>query len=146
MNHSKYQTEVDETDLQILHHLVENAARSNKEIGTLVHLSGQAVGLRIRKLQDMGVIEGYTLRCNTAKLGQQIQAFVTLYMNSASGHSAFLAFVKERQWVQEVHRISGEGCYWMRVHTSTMAELNTLMEQLLPYGNFKISLSIEQCK
>lgn len=143
MNYSKYQTEVDEMDLQILQHLVENSARSNKEIGTLVHLSGQAVGLRIRKLQDMGVIEGYTLRCNTTRLGQ-IQAFVTLYMNTASGHHTFLAFIKEQPQVQEVHRISGEGCYWIRVYTATMTELNTLMDQLLPYGNFKINLSIEQ--
>ncbi|MEW4370664.1 Lrp/AsnC family transcriptional regulator [Paenibacillus kandeliae] len=146
MNLSKYMLEADEVDLRILHHLIENSARSHKEIGELVHLSGQAVGQRIRKLHDLGIIEGYTVKWNPAALGQGIQGFVILYMNSASSHSAFLEHVHQQEAVYEVHRISGEGCYWMRVHAASLSDLNRLLDSLLTYGNYKLSLSVEQFK
>ncbi|WP_411343238.1 Lrp/AsnC family transcriptional regulator [Paenibacillus sp. WLX1005] len=146
MNLSNYMLGADEVDLRILHELIANSARSHKDIGELVHLSGQAVGQRIRKLQDMGVIEGYTVKWNPAALGQGIQGFVILYMNSASSHSSFLEHVRQQDAVHEVHRISGEGCYWMRVHAASMSDLNQLLDSLLQYGNFKLSLSVEQFK
>lgn len=46
---------IDATDLRILQILIQDAKRSNKEIGEEVHLTGQAVGARVRKLQDMGL-------------------------------------------------------------------------------------------
>ena len=58
---------IDEVDLRILNYLLKDATQSHKAIGQLVHLTGQAVGARVRKLQDLGVIEGYTLRWNPEK-------------------------------------------------------------------------------
>lgn len=48
--------------------------------------------------------------------------------------------------IAELHRVSGEGCYWMRVRISTPAELNDILDELLRYGNYKLSLSISQVK
>lgn len=53
---------IDEVDLRILRFLLEDATRPHKDIGQQVHLTGQAVGARVQKLKDIGVIEGYTLR------------------------------------------------------------------------------------
>jgi Lrp/AsnC family transcriptional regulator, leucine-responsive regulatory protein len=47
--------ELDEIDMRILAFLLENFTRSYKEIGTLVHMTGQAVGLRVRRLQERRV-------------------------------------------------------------------------------------------
>ena len=73
---------IDEIDLAILQALMRNALLTHKEIGEVVHLTGQAVGARVRKLQDLGVIEGYTLRWNPAKIGLTIHAFLIVFMNS----------------------------------------------------------------
>lgn len=137
---------IDAIDLQILQCLLEDALRSNKEIGQHVHLTGQAVGARVRKLQDMGVIEGYTVRWNPEKLGQSVHAFITVFMKSSSAHQSFLSFVQSSERVIETHRVSGEGCYWMRVRALTPADLNTFLDELLQYGNYKVSLSIGQVK
>lgn len=48
---------LDATDLQILGIMLEDASLSFKEIGGMVHLTGQAVGSRVRRLQDLGVIK-----------------------------------------------------------------------------------------
>lgn len=70
---------VDDTDIRILQILIQDAKRSHKEIGEAVHLTGQAVGARVRKLQDLGVIEGYTVKWNPERLGLGLQAFVTVF-------------------------------------------------------------------
>ena len=59
---------IDDTDIRILQILIQDAKRSHKEIGEEVDLTGQAVGARVRKLQDLGVIEGYTVKWNPERL------------------------------------------------------------------------------
>jgi Lrp/AsnC family leucine-responsive transcriptional regulator len=137
---------IDEVDLHILNYLLEDATQSYKAIGQLVHLTGQAVGARVRKLQDLGVITGHTLRWNPDKIGQVVHAFVTVFMKSNTAHQSFQSFVQQNDKVAETHRVSGEGCYWMRVRVGTPIELNVFLNELLKYGNYKVSLSISQLK
>ncbi|WP_433751445.1 Lrp/AsnC family transcriptional regulator [Paenibacillus amylolyticus] len=133
---------IDNTDIRILQILIRDAKRSHKGIGEEVHLTGQAVGARVRKLQDLGVIEGYTVKWNPERLGCGLQAFVTVFLNSGDRHAAFRTFIAEREDIVEVHRVSGEGCYLMRVQTSNTEQVGQLLEALLPYGNYKVSLSL----
>ncbi|WP_088547549.1 Lrp/AsnC family transcriptional regulator [Paenibacillus aquistagni] len=138
--------DIDEIDLQILEHLLMDSSLSHKHIGERIPMTGQAVGARIRKLQDLGVIEGYTLRWNPDKIGLHVHAFVTVFLHSPKAHSTFQAYALEHKHIAELHRVSGEGCYWMRVRISTPAELNDILDELLRYGNYKLSLSISQVK
>ncbi|MHA7966828.1 Lrp/AsnC family transcriptional regulator [Paenibacillus sp. CAU 1782] len=137
---------LDDVDLRILQCLVEDSRRTNKQIGALVHLTGQAVGARVKKLRDLGVIEGYTILWNPAKLGLQVHAFITVFMNSAQAHQRFKTFLQASDIIVEAHRVGGDGCYWLRAQTRDSAELNLLLEQLLQFGNYKLSLSIERLK
>lgn len=137
---------IDEIDLKILEALLNDAFLTHKEIGERVHLTGQAVGARVRKLEELGVIEGYTLRWNPEKIGLQVHAFLIVFMNMNQSHQAFRDFTRKTESVQEVHRVSGEGCYWLRIRTKDSSELNQLLDEILKYGNYKLSLSIEQIK
>jgi len=137
---------IDEIDLRILSFLIKDASQSNKDIGQLVHLTGQAVGARVRKLQELGVIEGYTLRWNPDKIGQSVHAFVTVFLKSGTAHQPFQSFVQQNDQIIEMHRVSGEGCYWMRVRVGSPADLNVFLDELLKHGNYKLSLSIGQLK
>lgn len=137
---------IDEIDLGILRALLKNALLTNKEIGEIVHMTGQAVGARVRKLQDLGVIEGYTLRWNPEKIGLNVHAFLIVFMKSNDAHKAFRDFVSSSDYVMEVHRVGGEGCYWLRIRIGTISDLNKLLEEVLKYGNYKLSLSIEKVK
>ncbi|MDP4095341.1 Lrp/AsnC family transcriptional regulator [Paenibacillus sp. P96] len=137
---------IDEVDLRILKLLLEDASQSYKTVGQLVHLTGQAVGARVRKMQDLGVIEGTTLRWNPEKIGQTVHAFVTVFLSSNTAHPSFQAFAAQSEQVTEMHRVSGEGCYWLRVRVASPLELNDFLDHLLKYGNYKLSMSIGQLK
>ena len=137
---------IDEVDLRILQFLLEDATRPHKDIGQQVHLTGQAVGARVQKLKDIGVIEGYTLRWNPGKICPTLHAFITVFMKSSDVRQSFQSFVQRNEQISETHRVSGEGCYWLRIRVGTLEELNAFLDELLQYGNYKVSLSIEQVK
>ncbi len=122
---------IDELDLRILSHLLKDSNQSHKAIGELLHLTGQAVGARVQKLLDIGVIKGYTLRWNPDKIGHTVHAFVTVFLKSSNAHQLFQLFVQRRYQIMETHRVSGDGCYWMRVQVSTIRELNAFLDELL---------------
>ncbi|AKG33651.1 Lrp/AsnC family transcriptional regulator [Paenibacillus durus] len=140
------QTLLDEIDLLILRQLIQDSTLSHKEIGRAVHMTGQAVGARIRKLRELGVITGYSIGWDPEKLGLHVHALITVFLNSGSAHQTFLQFVASEGEIEEAYRVSGEGCYWMRARTESPERLNALLDRLLKYGNYKVSLAIGQVK
>lgn len=136
---------IDQTDFEILKLLGEHSRIQWKELGQKIHMTGQAVGNRIRRLEDLGIIEQYTIAINRIKLGQIVTAFVTVFVKTAN-HQAFKIFFQEEEAVSEVHRTSGEECYLLKTHFSSNEELDTFLERLLEYGNYRVNLSIGKLK
>lgn len=136
---------IDHTDNQILQCLRKDSRMQWQEIGKIVHLTGQAVATRIRRMQDDGVIEAFTVTLNHEKLSKPIAAFITVFMNS-SNHANFRSFLSNHQAVLESYRISGEGCYWLKAHLGSQEELKELLDAILLYGNYRVNLSIEKIK
>ncbi|MGG1513924.1 Lrp/AsnC family transcriptional regulator [Paenibacillus oryzisoli] len=136
----------DDIDYRILRCLLQDAKLSFKAIGGQVHLTGQAVGARVRRLEDLGVIRGYTVNWDPDKIGLPVHAFIVVFMKSNTAHNAFLAYIARSESVLEAHRVSGEGCYLLRVRVAASSDLNVLLDELLAFGNYKVSLSIGQMK
>jgi Lrp/AsnC family transcriptional regulator, leucine-responsive regulatory protein len=136
---------LDSTDLAILGLLQENSRYQWKEIGEKVHLTGPAVSLRVQAMQDAGVIENFTVSLDDAKLGRPFLAFISVFMASAN-HGAFHRFIREQSAIVEAHRVSGEGCYWLRARLASQEELNRLLEDILHHGNYRLSLAIDTLK
>lgn len=136
---------IDQTDYEILKLLGENSRIQWKELGQKIHLTGQAVGNRIRRLEDLGVIEQYTIAINRIKLGQVVTAFVTVFVQTTN-HQEFKRFFQAEEAISEVHRTSGDGCYLLKTHFSSNEELDTFLERLLKYGNYSVNLSIGRLK
>jgi Lrp/AsnC family leucine-responsive transcriptional regulator len=136
---------LDKTDIDIICILKENSKLQLKDIGERVHLTGQAVSNRIMKLEETGVIKGYTVVLDDAKLGNTILAYITVIMKTTD-HSSFQKFIKENSLITEASRISGEGCYLLKAVSSSQDEINIFLDKLLKYGNYKINISIGKIK
>jgi Lrp/AsnC family leucine-responsive transcriptional regulator len=107
---------IDQTDMEIIGLLMKNGRMQWQEIGEIVHLTGQAVKKRIDRLEKAGVIEGYTVKLDHAKMGLETTAFITVYMKTTD-HAAFKRFISVSSLVEEAHRISGDGCYLLKART-----------------------------
>src|SRR3954466_5995850 len=115
--------ELDNIDFQILRLLSENSRIQWKDLGAQIHMTGQAVGNRIKKLEDSGVIKAYSLIVDEMTLGLTFTAFVIIYMKTAN-HDSFICFIHDRKEVVEAHRVSGEGCYQIYTLFESQAQLN----------------------
>ncbi len=71
-------SDVDPTDLEIIELLRLDARRTLSDIAERVSLSAPAVKRRVDRLERDGVITGYTVLVDHAKLGQPLQAFTEL--------------------------------------------------------------------
>jgi Transcriptional regulators len=136
---------IDQTDLQIIQLLKENSRLQWKEIGEMIHMTGQGVATRIHKLEELGIIEKYTLKLNDKKLGMEITGFVTVHMTTTD-HKGFVNFLRSQECVIEAHRTSGGGCYILKVVMQGTDELNRFLELLLKYAHYSLTLSIDQVK
>lgn len=136
---------IDQTDLHILYILLGNARMQWREIGEQVHLTGQAVANRIRKMEDLGIIEGYTVRINQSLLGKSIIAYVTVFMKTTD-HNAFHQYIKQTDAIAEANQISGDGCYLLKLNISSQDELLKYLNDILRYGNYRVNLSIGKIK
>lgn len=136
---------LDQTDLEILNSLKDNCKIQLKDIGDKVHLTGQAVANRISKMESMGIIRGYSVILDERLLGNTIMAYVTIFMKTTN-HKAFLEFIKSNLLILEADRISGEGCYLLKVQSKTQEELNNLLDSILEFGNYRVSISIGKVK
>ena len=137
--------ELDNIDFQILRLLSENSRIQWKDLGEQIHMTGQAVGNRIKKLEDSGVIKAYSLIVDEMKLGLIFTAFVIIYMKT-SNHDSFIRLMNSRNEVVEVHRVSGEGCYHLKIKVSSQEQLNLFLDKILEYGNYTVHLSIQEIK
>jgi len=136
---------LDQTDFQILSLLIKNSRMQWQEIGEEVHLTGQAVKNRIIKMENEGVIEGYTVNLNSAIMGKDVTAFITIFMKTTD-HLSFKKYINNNSLVTEAHRISGEGCYMLKLTASNQAEIVDFLDDILKYGNYKLNLSIQNIK
>ncbi|HLO01931.1 MAG TPA: Lrp/AsnC family transcriptional regulator, partial [Symbiobacteriaceae bacterium] len=136
---------LDQTDLAILRLLSTNARLTWKEVGEQVHLTGQAVAGRITRLQDLGVLKGFTVEVDQERLGRPLLAFVTVFMKSTD-HEGFRTFLAGQSEVEEAFRVSGEGCYWLRVRCASQQELTTFLDRTLRFGNYRVNLNLGQVK
>ncbi|KOR79199.1 transcriptional regulator [Bacillus sp. FJAT-21352] len=137
--------ELDNIDFQILRSLSENSRIQWKDLGEQIHMTGQAVGNRIKKLEESGVIKAYSLIVDEMKLGLIYTAFVIIYMKTAN-HDPFIRFINDRNEVVQAHRVSGEGCYHLKIKVKSQEQLNLLLNKLLDHGNYSLNLSIQEIK
>ena len=137
--------ELDTIDFQILRLLNENSRVQWKDVGKQIHMTGQAVGNRIKKLEEGGIIRAYSLLVDEMKLGLSYTAFVIIYMKTAD-HDSFIRFIHDQNEVVEAHRVSGEGCYHLKIKVHSQEHLNLFLNQILEHGNYSLNLSIQEIK
>jgi Lrp/AsnC family leucine-responsive transcriptional regulator len=124
---------LDRLDWRILEALQRNARMTNTELGKLIGLSQPAVTARIKRLEERGVIEGYTARVNPGLMGRGIGAMVRIRTTHAEIKRCLHAFETMPEIV-EAHRISGEDCFIVRIVVEQMAELEAAIDALAKFG------------
>ncbi len=124
---------IDSINWKILNCLQENARKPNTEIARQVNISSPAVAERIRKMEDVGIIQGYHAKVSHFETGHQLKAIITLraFMGRLK---PFLQKVTDFKEVLNCYRITGNENIVMEVVLNDQKHLEQFIDQLITYG------------
>lgn len=132
-------SELDRLDIAILEALQENARTPLSEVGRRVGLSQPATSERVKRLEDRGILAGYTARLDAAALGLGMMAIIRLKTTHEHIKPALKAFA-EMPHVIEVHRLTGEDCFLLKILVPTPGQLETIVDTIARFGAVTTSL------
>jgi Lrp/AsnC family leucine-responsive transcriptional regulator len=130
---------LDETDRRIVGELTRDGRVSFAELGRRVNLSPPSVAERVQRLERQGVITGYRAELDPRALGYPLTAIVRV--KPAPGRLKRIPeLAAEIPQVGECHRITGEDCFFLKLHLRSIDELGELLDRFLAYGETTTSL------
>jgi DNA-binding Lrp family transcriptional regulator len=121
---------MDGTNRKIVALLRENARRSFKDIGRNVGLSAPAVKRRVDRLEDEGVIRGYTAVIDPHAFGWHAEAFVDLYCEGGMSGEAVKRVVETEPRVASAHTVAGEASAMLHVMAEDTKDLELALERI----------------
>ena len=130
---------LDETDAKIVTALVDDARTSIAELARSVGLSSPSVSERIRRLEEAGVIEGYSARINPQAIGLPLAAWLRIRPVPGQLHKC-AEILRDIPEIVACDRITGEDCYLARAHLRSVAELEKLIDKVAPYAMTNTSI------
>lgn len=120
------------TDTEILRILQRNGRLSHEEIARQVHLSRPAVHERIRRMEQEGVLRGYSADIDWSAVGLPLTAFIWLRTVSPCRPIglAVMEMSDDTVLVQECHRVAGEWCMLVKVQAASSQALQDLLDRI----------------
>ncbi|WP_216214463.1 Lrp/AsnC family transcriptional regulator [Amycolatopsis aidingensis] len=131
--------DLDDVDWKLLELLQANGRMTFTELGKRVSLSAPAVTERVRRLEERGVITGYSAQIDRGKLGLPIEAIVRVRVRSLDG-PRFRATIIPLPEVVSADHVTGDECWILRVVCSSTGELEQFVERAQRYGETTTSL------
>lgn len=94
---------LDKLDYQIIQHMIDDAQISYADLGKKLFVSGGTIHVRIKKLQELGIVKGTKLHVDLKHLGYDVIAFIGIYLEKSSLYDAV---AKELQGIPEIVRLN----------------------------------------
>lgn len=107
--------EIDDTDRKILAILMQDAKKPYTEIAKDIHVSGGTVHVRMKKLEAMGIVQGFNLTIDYSKLGYDVSAFLGIYLEKSSLYDEVSEELKRIPEVVGAHYTTGNYSIFAKV-------------------------------
>jgi Lrp/AsnC family leucine-responsive transcriptional regulator len=130
---------LDGTDLRLLEELQTDARTSLAELGRRVGLSAPAVGERLRRLEQDGVVTGYRAEVDPRALGYTLGVLIRV-RPAPRNLQPVAELARQSSEVVECHRVTGDDCYVMTAHVRDVTHLEELIDQFAAYGQTTTSI------
>ncbi|UFJ42841.1 Lrp/AsnC family transcriptional regulator [Brevibacillus humidisoli] len=130
---------MDHIDRQILERLQTDGRISLSQLSKELNLSRPSVAERMRRLQDKGIVEGFTARISRTAIDRGILVLIQIGELKTDG-GCFEEYVKTDPDIMECHRVTGGSSYMIKAAVSSMERLEALVDRLIPYGQVNTSI------
>ncbi len=136
--HSQTFEPLDAIDLRIIEELQADARLRVAELGRRVGLSAPAIAERMRRLEECAALT-FRAEVNPRALGYAITAIIRV--SPLGGHvHAIPDIARQTPEVTECYRITGEDCYFMKVHLRSIEDLEPILDRFTAHGRTTTSI------
>ena len=125
---------MDELDNKIIRLLMRNARMPVKEIAQQVNLTSPAVSSRIHRLEQEGVIGGYTVLLHQPGEAARVQALISIQTTGAARED-FLRMIPGEPQILQCYRVTGSYNFIVKVSCASIDELEHLLTRMQKLGN-----------
>jgi Lrp/AsnC family leucine-responsive transcriptional regulator len=119
----------DAIDQLLINALMEDSRRSLKALAQVSGLSAPSVSERLRRLEERGVLRGYTVEVDPRAFGYQLQAIVRIRPLPGQLHEVERQIIAIPEFT-ECDKVTGEDCFIARLHVRSMEQLDTLLDRI----------------
>jgi Lrp/AsnC family transcriptional regulator, regulator for asnA, asnC and gidA len=119
--------EIDNVDLKILNILMEDAKIPYTEVAKRVFVSGGTVHVRMKKLEEMGIVTGTTLKMDYSKLGFDVTCFMGIYLLKSSLYDSVVNNLKEIPEIVKIHYTTGNYNIFIKIHCKDTRHLKDVL-------------------
>ncbi len=121
---------MDQIDATILHLLQADGRMKCNAIAERVGLSVPATAMRMRKLEQRGVITGYHAAVSPKLMNYHVTAFITVSVETAGRHESITRRFGECDEILEAHAITGIGSHLLKVVSRDTQSLEVLLGRI----------------
>jgi len=120
----------DKKDIQILEILEADGRSTASDIAKKIDLSIPAVGERIKKLTEKGLIKQFSAILDHKQIGLDLTAFVFIISEHSDHYNEFVEKAKETKTILECHSITGGGSHILKVRVKNSQALEDFLYEI----------------
>nr|WP_295883222.1 Lrp/AsnC family transcriptional regulator [uncultured Devosia sp.] len=120
---------IDEIDQKIIEALADNARLSIKELAQQVGLSSPSASERLRRLEERGVIAGFTVDLDLRAVGYPLQAIVRIRPLPGKLHIV-QRLIEDIPQITECDKVTGDDCFVARLQMRSIEQLDEILDRI----------------
>ncbi len=121
---------LDDTDHQILDMLIENTRTPFTDIAKKLQISAGTVHVRVKKMEEAGIITGSSLTLDYKKLGYSFIAYVGVFLNKTSQTQFVLERINEIPYVTVAHVTTGKFNIFCKIRAKDTSHAKDIIYQI----------------
>jgi Lrp/AsnC family transcriptional regulator for asnA, asnC and gidA len=122
---------IDKLDLQIIQAMMQDAEISYADLGKQFFVSGGTIHVRIKKLEDLGIVQGKRLAVDLKVLGYDIIAFIGIYLEKSSLYDTVALALKNIPQVVRVNYTTGNYSMFVEIVCKDIQQLRFVLHDEL---------------
>ena len=122
---------IDKLDLQIIQHLMQDANISYADLGKKLFVSAGTVHVRIKKLQDNGIVTGTRIHVDLKKLGYDVIAFIGIYLEKSSLYDVVAKDLKKIPEIVRMNYTTGNYSIFAEIVCRDIGQLRKVLHDEL---------------